>query len=151
MAQFDLKKLTTLDRVVAGAAAIAIITLFLPWYGASGLGYSVSVNGFGAGFLGWFGAILIIASGAFLVVVRSGMDVTEIKWPPARVVLVLSAVGTALVAIRWLTVPSGGETFGAYSFHYGAMYGMIVTLLLGVVQAICAFRLPGSHAKAAAA
>jgi hypothetical protein len=151
VAQFDLKKLTTLDRVVVGAGVIAIVALFLPWYGYSGLGYSASVGGFSAGFFGWFGAFLIIGAGVYLALVRSGTNMTAMKWPPGRVVFVLSVAGTVLVALRWITIPSGTFNYGPNSFHYGALYGMILTLILGIVQAICAFFLPGAHEHKAVA
>jgi len=32
MAQFDMKKLDTSDRIVAGAGALTLICLFLPWW-----------------------------------------------------------------------------------------------------------------------
>lgn len=150
MAQFDMKRLSTLDRCVAGAGLIAVVALFLPWYGASALGFSASVNGFSAGFFGWFGALLIIGAGVYLVLVRSGADVSALKWPPGRVVFVLSIAGTILVAIRWLTIPSGSYTSGGYSYQYGPRYGMILTLVLGIGQAIAAFRLPGSHTQKSA-
>ncbi|HEY5121504.1 MAG TPA: hypothetical protein VII84_07995, partial [Acidimicrobiales bacterium] len=62
MAAIDMKKLTTIDRVIAVAAAIALISMFLPWYGASSGVFSESVSGFGSGY-GWLGALLIVAAG----------------------------------------------------------------------------------------
>jgi len=46
MAVFDWKKLSTADRVIAVAALIALISLFLPWYGYSSSFGGASVSGF---------------------------------------------------------------------------------------------------------
>jgi hypothetical protein len=42
---FDLKNLSTLDRVIAGGALVAFIAAFLPWYGVSFGGLGVTVSG----------------------------------------------------------------------------------------------------------
>jgi hypothetical protein len=144
-----MKKFSTLDKVVVGASVLAVIALFLPWYGFSSSFGSDSVSGFSTGFFGWFGSLLIIASGGYLVAVRSGVDLSGVKFPPGRVVFVLSLVGVLLVGLRWLTIPSGGVNYGTVSYHYGPEYGMIIMLILGVVQAVSAFRLPGSHSSTA--
>lgn len=33
--RFDWKSMSTLDRAIAGGAAVAFIAAFLPWYGVS--------------------------------------------------------------------------------------------------------------------
>jgi len=45
--RFDPKRLSTLDRAVAGGAALAFVAGFLPWWGYDGplSGYSASVDG----------------------------------------------------------------------------------------------------------
>ncbi len=135
-AAFDLKKLSTLDRVVAGASVLTLILLFLPWYGFSDGIYSASVSGFSTSY-GWFGALLIIAAGVYLVLQRSGVNLAGIPVSPGVVVLGASGLGTVIVALRWLTVPSGG----ALGFSYGPKYGMIGTLIVGLGETACAFLL----------
>jgi len=73
MAQFDMKKLDTSDRIVAGAGALTLICLFLPWWGAG----PFSVSGFSTSY-GWIGAILIIAAAVYLVMLRSGSNMPKI-------------------------------------------------------------------------
>src|SRR5437867_2006189 len=51
--QFDLGRLTPADRAIGGASLVALITLFLPWFGFSAVGYSFSQSGIAAhGYLG---------------------------------------------------------------------------------------------------
>jgi hypothetical protein len=141
MAVFDMKKLSTLDRGVAGAALIALISLFLPWYGASSTLYSVSVSGFSTSY-GWLGGLLLVASGVFLLLVRSGSNLPKLPAGPAVIVLGASLLGTVIVAIRWLTLPRGSVgTGGATYYSYGPRVGIFIALIVGIVQAFCALRL----------
>ena len=136
MAQFDMNKLDTSDRIVIGMGVLTLICLFLPWYGVSSGLFSASVSGFSTSY-GWLGAILIIAAAAYLLALRSGSNVPKISYGPGVTVLGLSLIGTIIVALRWLTMPKGG--FSGYS--YGPEYGMYLTILAGVVQVVLAFRL----------
>jgi hypothetical protein len=136
MAQFDIKKLDTSDRIVVGMGVLTLICLFLPWYGVSAGPYSASVSGFSTSY-GWLGAILIIVAAGYLAALRSGSNVPKISYGPGVTVLGLSLIGTVIVALRWLTIPKGG--FAGYS--YGPEYGMYLVILAGIVQVILAFRL----------
>ena len=138
--RIDWKKLDQLDRVVAVTSVVALISMFLPWYGASILGFSSSVSGFGSGY-GWIGALLIIAAGLYLVMLRSGSSMPKTNMGPGVIVLGLSGVGALLVVIRWLSLPSGGGGVAGDSYSYGPRIGMYLTLLAGIVQAVISFRL----------
>jgi hypothetical protein len=128
MAQFDMKKLDTSDRIVAGAAAVTLICLFLPWWGIGGF----SISGFSTSW-GWIGAILIILAGLYVVMLRSGSTMPKISYGPGVTVLGLSLIGTIIVILRWITIPSG--------FGYGPEYGLYLTMIAGIIQALLAFRL----------
>src|SRR5271165_510362 len=106
MAKFDLKRLSSLDRAVVGAAGVSLISLFLPWYGASAGAFSASVSGWNTSY-GWFGALLIIAAGAYLALQRSEVNLTRVPVTPAVVVLGAAGLGTLIVVLRWLTLPRG--------------------------------------------
>jgi hypothetical protein len=54
---FDWKRLSTLDRAIAGGAGVAFLAGFLPWWGASVGPFSVSVSGWSAGFTAWAGTL----------------------------------------------------------------------------------------------
>jgi hypothetical protein len=132
MAQFDIKKLDTSDRIVVGMGLLTLICLFLPWYGAS----VYSVNGFGTSW-GWIGAILIIAAAVYLFALRAESNVPKTSYGPGVMVLGLSLIGTIIVALRWITVPRGSYP----GFSYGPQYGLFITVIAGIVQVILAFRL----------
>lgn len=139
MAAMDMSKLDTLDRIVAVTGLVALVSLFLPWYGGSGGGFSASVSGFSAGFTGWFGGLLVVAAGVYVVMLRSGSSLPKTSFGPGVAVLGLSAIGTLLVIIRWATLPRAGSAFGGFS--YGPRIGIYLTLLAGIIQVVISFRL----------
>lgn len=139
MAAFDAKKLSQLDWGVAGAGGVALISLFLPWYGVSSGFYSASISGWSTSY-GWLGSLLIVAAGVYLVMHRSQVNLANMPIGPAVVVLGAAILGTLIIAIRWLTLPSGSTgVVGGASFSYGPRIGIILTLIVGIVQVVCAF------------
>ena len=136
-----IKKLSTIDRVIVGASVIALIAMFLPWYGYSATFGSASVSGFGSGFTGWLGALLVIGAGVYLAMLRAGSNLPKTSIGPGVIVLGASLIGTVLVALRWVTLPSGSGGTAGYSYTYGPRMGLIITLIVAIVQVVCSFRL----------
>jgi hypothetical protein len=146
-----------LGWAVAGTGAVALISLFLPWYGVSAGIFSTSVGGWGTGF-GWIGALLIVAAGVYVVLEPSDVQPSRLRAGPAMVILGASSSGTVIVAIRWLTL--GQVTvLGFTSRSVVPHAGIVVALLAGIVQAVCAVgllrtsgeaRLPAAHGPASA-
>ncbi|MCU1363443.1 MAG: hypothetical protein JWM55_1271 [Acidimicrobiaceae bacterium] len=147
MAAFDWKKLSTTDRVIAITALIALISLFLPWYSWSGGGYSASAGGFSTGY-GWLGALLVVAAGVYVVLLRSGSNMPKTSYGPGVLVLGASLIGTVIVVIRWITLPRGNYGVGNVGFHYGPGFGLILALIASVVQAVFAVRMFRSSGEA---
>jgi hypothetical protein len=147
MATFDVKKLSNLDKVIVGAGGLALISLFLPWYGVSSSFYSASVSGWSTSY-GLLGALLIVVTGLFVMMQRSDVNVPKMSIGPAVIVLGASLLGVLLILIRWVTLPSGSfhSTTGSYS--YGADAGLFIALIAGIAQAYCAFRLFRSSGEA---
>ena len=130
MAKFDANAISKLDWGIIGAGGITFIALFLPWYGVSVGPFSVSVSGFNTSW-GWLGGLLIVAAGVYQLMHRSQVNLSKMPIGPAVAVLGAAALGTLIVVLRWLTLSSG----------VGPRFGMIVTLILGIVQIVCALRL----------
>jgi hypothetical protein len=135
---FDWKKYSTADKVIAITGLIALIALFLPWEGVSSGPFSASVSGFSTSY-GWLGALLIVAAGAYIFFSRAGSNMPKFSYGPGVIVLGLSALGTLIVIIRWLTLPRASFDGGAYS--YGPRVGIFLVLIAGIIQAIFALRL----------
>lgn len=133
--RFDWKRLSTLDRAIAGGALVAFIAAFLPWYGVSVGPFSASVSGWSAGFAAWAGALLLTLAGVLLVLRRSGVALPSAVGP-ALLVAVVAALGLLLVVIRWVSFPRY-HTAGI-SRNVGARYGIYLALLAGIVEVTAA-------------
>jgi Kef-type K+ transport system membrane component KefB len=137
---FDWKRLSTLDRAIAGGAAVAFIAAFLPWYGVTVGPFSVSVSGWSAGFTAWAGALLLTAAGVILVLMRSGLKLSLPNVGPAVLVAGVAALGLLLVIIRWISFPR------YHGVDVGARYGFYLALVAGIVEtaaAVLAMRASG--------
>jgi hypothetical protein len=134
--RFDLKELSTLDRVIAGGAAVAFIASFMPWYGVSVGPFSASVSGWSAGFTAWAGALLLTLAGALLVVRRSGGTLPSLQVGPSVLVAGIAALGLLLVIIRWATLPR--YHLSDLSYDAGARYGLYIALIAGIAEVAAA-------------
>jgi hypothetical protein len=133
----DVRKLGTAERVVALTAIIALVALFLPWYGVSVSALSVSVIGVDSGY-GWLGGMLIGLAGAYLVLLRSGTTMPPTKLGPGVLVLGASLIGTVIVALRWISIPRVSDAVG---ISVGPRYGLVLTLVAGIAQVLFALLL----------
>lgn len=135
--RFDWKSFSTLDRAIAGGAAVAFIAAFLPWYGVSVGPFSVTVSGWSAGFTAWAGALLLTTAGVLLVLRRSGATLPSFgDAGPAAVVALVAAVGLLLVIIRWITFPRYHAV--GISYGVGARYGIYLALIAGIAEVTAA-------------
>lgn len=156
--KLDVKNLSGLDRAIAGGAAVAFVSGFLPWWGYSGPLdlYSASVSGWSAGFSAWAGVLLLTLAGVYLVLRRSGASLPSLPVGPAVAVAGVAALGLLLVLIRWLTLP---RVHGGLAGSIGAKYGIWLALIAGIVEVAAAIvalrasgeRLPWEQARAAEA
>jgi hypothetical protein len=131
---FDLKRLSSLDRAIAGGALVAFIAGFLPWWGYKGplTLYSASVSGWSAGFTAWAGTLLLVLAGVYLVLRRSGVSMpAPSAVGPALLVAGAAALGLLLIVIRWLTLP---RVHGGLAGSIGARYGIYVALIAAIVE-----------------
>ena len=96
----DLSKLSQNQRIALGGGVLAIISVFLPWYGIS----PFTIGAFESGFLAWGGLLIAIAGAAILSLKALEMsDVKVANLAAEQLALVLAAIGVILIALRWLT------------------------------------------------
>jgi hypothetical protein len=126
--RFDWKKLSSLDRAIAGGALAAFIAGFLPWWGVSNGVLDLSVSGWSAGFSAWAGTLLLTAAGVLLVLRRSGVTISSGNVGPALLIGCVSALGLLLVVARWVTLP---EYRG---IGVGTRYGIYLALIAGITE-----------------
>lgn len=115
--RLDLNRLSRVDRVVGAASVVVFISMFLPWFGLSLLGETVSESGTTAH--GYLVIPMITALGltAYLVI-RAGWDELPFSLPLAHARLLLIGTGLQflLVFIGFADRPASQLSweFGAY-------------------------------------
>jgi hypothetical protein len=126
---FDLNRATTVDKVVAVATFITMISIWMPWYTVSYLGVSGSGSGTAAhGFL-WLEFLLALVLIAYLVA-RVAWDTMPVSLPVAHAPLLIvgTAVQLLLVLIAFFDLPSGGGGVSV-GWGFGAFLGLIGALV----------------------
>jgi hypothetical protein len=139
--KFDAARWSTADRIAGVATVVLFISLFLPWYTASNVLVSGSVNGLWHGWM-YITLILSVAIVAYLVL-RAGWERLPISQevPHVAVVMVATLINVLLVVIAFLDKPSGG--FGTnVGWGIGAVLGLIAALV-----AAAPFAIPQLRAK----
>ena len=115
--RLDLRRLSRADQAVGGASLIVLVSLFLPWFGFSALGASISVTGTAAhGYLVLVMITALLIAGYLLL--RSGWGEFPFPLPIAQETLLLAGTSGQflLVLIGFLDVPLAGLRWeiGAY-------------------------------------
>jgi hypothetical protein len=130
---FGWQRLSIMDRLIVGGAAVAFIAGFLPWWGAVASLDVFNVDGWSSGFTAWAGVLFLTAAGALVVLRRS-----SVSWPStaARLVAAMSALGLLLVFIRWLTLPRHRGDFAILG--ESPRYGVYVALIAGIIEVAAA-------------
>jgi hypothetical protein len=128
---FDLNRATTVDKVVAVASFVALISIWMPWYTASdGL---VSVSASGTTVHGWLWLEFLVALLLIVyLVARVAWDKLPFNLPVAHAPLLV--VGTALqlliVLIAFIDIPSSGDGV-SIGWGFGAFLGLLAALVAG--------------------
>ena len=131
-ANFDLSRLSTVDRIVAGATLVTMISIWMPWYavsyGASSLyqGESASFSGtWGHGWL-WLEFVVALVLLAYLAA-RAAWETLPFAMPLAHAPLLIAGTGLQLllVLIAFIDIPYGGQGMG---WDWGAFIGLIAAL-----------------------
>jgi hypothetical protein len=132
---FDLNRLTTVDKIVAVASLVTMISLWLPWFTATasiaGIHDSASISG--TGDHGWlwlefFVALILIV----YLAARAAWDQLPFSLPVAHTPLLIVGTGLQflLVLIGFLAVPStGGDTAVSIGWGFGAFLALIASIV----------------------
>jgi hypothetical protein len=104
----DTSRLTTGDIIAGVGGVVLLISLFLPWYGASVsvAGFSASESGSGWEALGFIDILLfLIAVAAIAIVAARAAGALPAELPAPVVLLGLGALAVLLVLYRIIDVP----------------------------------------------
>ncbi len=126
--QFQMTRLTTVDRITGAAAVALMLSLFFAWYG-NGYGYHRS----GLAGHGWL-ALVFLSSGVLIayMAIRAGFDRFPVPLPVAHapLLILLGGFQLLLVLLALLTHPDALHlSFGAY---FGAVAALGTFLPVGI-------------------
>jgi len=141
---FDLNRATTVDKVVAVATFITMISIWLPWFTVSYLGASASGSGTTAHGWLWLEFLLGLALVAYLVA-RVAWETMPFSMPVAhdRILIGGTAVQLLLILIAFADLPSSGVAGVSVGWGFGAFLGLLAALVAAgpvLVPAARAFR-----------
>ena len=134
MAEFDVKRVSTLEWAGIGAGLLAFIVSFFPWVsvdlgdgltGLSGIDTSVSGSAWDAGFLAWFSVLMLVGVAVVVALPHFGTAV------PQRSMIWMIAAGLAFLFILLRSV--------TYESFFDPGWGLFVGMALALVSAVTGF------------
>jgi hypothetical protein len=150
MAQFDAKRVSTLEWAGIGAGVLAFLVSFFPWFSVSFAGESASASAWNTGIGAWLPVLMLVAAAVLLLLPHFGTPVQR----QTLIWLILAAASVVIIVLRWITLPGddGGLGLGAVGgLEAGAGFGLIIGLIASVIStaaAVVSFR--GAPAASAA-
>ena len=154
MAQFDVKRVTTLEWAGIGAGLAAFIFSFLPWYSVDVAGFGGgSLSAWGTGFFALMSVLLLMAAAGLVLAPHFGVQVARLP----LIWLSLSGVAVLFILLQWLILPDDGgigdfSLLGDSGIESGAGFGLILGLIAALASAggaFMAFRAAPKHAPGA--
>ncbi|HEV3381006.1 MAG TPA: hypothetical protein VG142_08510 [Trebonia sp.] len=136
----NLRRLTGADKVAAIASFLLLISLFLPWYGVSAGGATVTLSGTGVHRFLWLAVLLTVVTLTYLIVHATvGLDRTPMnRFSHEPVLLVITLLQLALVVYPFFDVPDTLIKGVTVNFQYGSFIGLIAAIT-AVVTVIAPF------------
>jgi hypothetical protein len=133
-ANFALSRLTTVDRVIAGATLVTMISLWLPWFSASfsGLGATTTGSISGTGYHGWLWLVFILALGLLAYfAAKAAWDQLPFRLPVSDEWLLIGGTGLQLllIVIGFLAMPPTDGLQGySVSWDFGAFIALVASI-----------------------
>lgn len=129
--RLDARRWTQNDRVVAGASAVLLISLFLPWFGINFLGTTVvAVDGL-ASHRYLYAVLALCVLLMFYLVLRLSSFPPLARRPEAhdRLMLAATSVNFAVTLAGFIFTPGSSFVGPLLSREYGAFIGVIAALV----------------------
>jgi peptidoglycan/LPS O-acetylase OafA/YrhL len=128
--RFDAARLDRTDRIIGISTLVLLISLFLPWYGVSVLGFSAEADGLTAhGYL-YLVLILSLAIAGYLVAQAGLLKQDSLPLSHRQRLLAATGINGLIVVIAFLVKP--GDT----GWRFGAFVGVIAAAvaLVGAIR-----------------
>ena len=126
----DFKAMPRHDQIALRSGVVVFNASFLPWYGASFAGHSVSVTAWhGLAALGLILLLLALLATAAEMFAKDSLPELPVAYPLLEAGL--ACLGALFVIIKSFDLPSGG----GFGVSYGLRWGGWILLIAVVVQA----------------
>ncbi len=139
MAEFDVKRVTTLEWAGIGAGLLAFIVSFFPWYSVSYAGFGESISAWNTGIGAWLPILMLMAAAVLIALPHFGVQVARVP----LIWLSLAAAAVVIIVLRWVTLPDdGGLGTGLLTdsgLEAGAGFGLFVGLVVAIASGVAAF------------
>ena len=125
----DASRWTERDRITGVASAVLLISLFLPWFGVTFLGITVTADGLAShGYLRLVLVLCLAILGYLALRISPIRSVLLGSRTHDRILLTATALNLALVTIAFIATPGSGEWGPLVSHQYGSFVGGIAAL-----------------------
>lgn len=132
----DISRLTQRDRIAGICSALLLISLFLPWFGVSLFGVTVTANGLEVhGYLHIVLILCLVILGYLTLRVSPLRSVLPAQHAHERILLAVTTVNAALALMAFIGSPDGLFV----SPQYGAFVGVAAALAAAVPLAAAVF------------
>jgi len=124
-----LQSLSTGNKVVAGSLVLALISMFLPWYGWSYGAYGATTSGFHNFGLLYFLFWLITAAFWSIRAFDLPVELPGLPLVDWQLYIIGGFVMLCSGLLYYVNVPSGSITAGVASVHWGVSFGWWIALI----------------------
>jgi hypothetical protein len=125
----DASRWTERDRITGVASAVLLISLFLPWFGVTFLGITVTADGLAShGYLHLVLVLCLAILGYLALRISPIRSVLPGSRTHDRILLTATGLNLALVTTAFIATPGSGEWGPLVSHQYGSFVGGIAAL-----------------------
>lgn len=134
--RFQMRRLTTVDKITAVAALVLLLSLWLPWFEFGSGSFSVSQNGINAHSYLAFVLLTAVVLVSYLAA-RAGWDRLPVRPPIAHapLLLVLGVLQFIVVLIGVLSTPDGANHSAGSWIALVAALGGSLPIVIPAIQA----------------
>lgn len=120
--RFDPSRLSSAERLIGVGTLVLLISLFLPWYGVTVLGFSAQADGLtGHGYL--YVVLIICLAIAGYLVAYAGMPLPSLPLTHRQRLLAATGLNGVIVLLAFLVKP------GDSGWRFGAFLGLLAAIV----------------------
>lgn len=140
----DVSHWTERDRIAGIASAVLLISLFLPWFGVSFLGMTVTADGLEShGYLHIVLILCLVILGYLTLRISPVRSVLPAPRAHERILLTATGINLTLVVIAFIATPGGSLASPQYGAFVGGIAALAAVVPLGAAVFSVTSQWPG--------